>query len=132
MRFCLKFFFAIIIFGHLGVFTVCSNTGEAARPEWPGEVLEKAHVTHVITDPYTDPLLDARSTFGEEYRAVMRINALALGWHPDSADHNGNRAHDFAERLGMKLRSFDDFEDLLERLVTSLGSRSAPAAPPPG
>ena len=94
-----------------------------ARPEWPREVLEKAHITHVITDPYTDPLLDAKSTFGEEYRAVMRINALALGWHPDAADHNGNSAHDFAERLGMKLRSFEDFEDLLRRLVTSLADR---------
>ena len=33
MRFCLKFFFAIIIFGHLGVFTVCSNTGEVAQSQ---------------------------------------------------------------------------------------------------
>ena len=94
-----------------------------SSPGWAREVLERARVVRVITDPYTDPLLDARSALGEEYRSVMRINALAVGWHPDSADHNGNRAARFAERLGVKLRSFDDFETLLRRVVASLGER---------
>ena len=94
-----------------------------ADPHWPREVLKRAGVARVITDPYVDPLLDAKEAFGEEYRSVVRINAFAVAWHRDSADHNGNRAADFAERLDVKLESFDDFVHLLERVVHTLADR---------
>jgi hypothetical protein len=93
-------------------------------PEWPGELVRRAGVESVITDAYTDPLLDARAALGESYRAVFRINALAFGWHPARRDHNGQSAHELARRLGVALGSFDDYLDLLELVVESLGLRN--------
>ena len=93
------------------------------RPEWRHEVLERARVTTVITDSYTDPLLDARPALGANYRSVLRINAFALGWHPDSSDHNGNRAWELLKRAGLKAASFDEYLAALERLVDGMGSR---------
>jgi hypothetical protein len=95
-----------------------------ADPAWPGQVLERAHVERVVTDPYADPLLDARTELGELYRSVLRVNALALGWHAESRDHNGNSAHDLARRLGVELASFDDYLAFLAHLVDTLGERS--------
>src|SRR5438128_2086794 len=57
---------------------------------WPREVLRRARIERLITDPYTDPLLDACQALGANYNSVMRINAFAVGWHPESRDHNGN------------------------------------------
>ena len=93
------------------------------RPEWRREVLERARVVRVITDAYTDPLLDASAAFGAHYNSVARINALAFGWHPESRDHNGNSAAELAQRLGLTLESFDDFVQMLETLVDTLGAR---------
>ncbi len=95
-----------------------------ADGSWTKEVLRRANVTGVITDPYTDPLLDARAAFGEDYRSVFRINAFAMGWHPDARDHNGNSPFEFAKRLGAPLETFDDFVALLETAVDSMVSRN--------
>ena len=81
-------------------------------------------MTSVITDPYTDPLLDARAAFGDNYRSVFRINAFAMGWHPTATDHNGNSPFAFADRLGLKLDSFEDFETLLEKAVDTMADRN--------
>ncbi len=94
-----------------------------ADPTWVGEVLDRAGIRRIITDPYTNPMQDARETLGERYQSVLRINALAIGWHPESRDHNGNGAADFAARLDLKIRSFDGYLDLLARLVDTLGER---------
>ncbi len=92
-------------------------------PGWAGEVMARAGVERIITDPYSNPLLDARRALGESYRSVARVNALALGWHPKSRDHNGNSGHDFARALGVELDTFDDYADFLERFVDTLGDR---------
>ena len=94
-----------------------------SQPGWCSEVLRRAGVERVITDPYSDPLLDARQALGKDYRSVLRINSLACGWHPDSRDHNGNRAHTLLARLGLKPASFDDYLDALGKLVDGLASR---------
>ena len=93
------------------------------RVEWPGEILARARISAVITDAYNDPLLDPRPALGANYRSVMRINALALGWHPDSRDHNGNRAHELLRRAGLRADSFDDYLAALEGLVEGMASR---------
>jgi predicted TIM-barrel fold metal-dependent hydrolase len=93
------------------------------RPEWPQEMLKRARVSTVITDAYSDPLLDPRPAFGANYRSVLRINSLALGWHPDSRDHNGNRAHELLKRVGLKAESFDDYLAALEKLVDGMAAR---------
>lgn len=93
------------------------------RPEWRRTVLKRARVAHVITDVYTDPLLDARAAFGPHYNSVARINSLAFGWHSASRDHNGISAFDLAARLGVSLESFDDFVGFLETFVDTLGAR---------
>src|SRR5206468_3295239 len=66
---------------------------------WAAAVMSKAGVEHVITDPYMNPLLDAPSELGSLYTSVARINSLALGWHPDVRDHNGNVGHELVHRL---------------------------------
>jgi uncharacterized protein len=90
---------------------------------WRQEVLDQVGVERIITDPFNDPLLDARRALGERYCSIMRINALAVGWHPDSLDHNGNSAHLFAQRMGHRLDTFDDYLALLEALVDTLAQR---------
>jgi hypothetical protein len=94
-----------------------------ADPRWPHEVLRRAGVERIITDPYADPLLDAQETLGDTYHSVLRVNALAFGWHPESRDHNQNSAAAFAARLGLRLESFDDFLVLLDKLVRGLARR---------
>jgi hypothetical protein len=93
------------------------------RPEWQQEILKRAGITMVITDAYNDPLLDARPALGANYRSVMRINALALGWNPDSCDHNGNRAHELLKRAGLAADSFDEYLAALEKLVDGMPAR---------
>lgn len=93
------------------------------RPNWSSEVLRRAGIERVITDPYSDPLLNAREAFGKNYNSVLRINSFACGWHPDARDHNGNSAHALLARLGLNPRSFDDYLAALGKLVDGLASR---------
>jgi hypothetical protein len=93
------------------------------RPEWQHEVLNRARITTVITDAYNDPLLDPRPMLGANYRSVMRINSLTLGWHPDSRDHNDNRAHELLRRVGLKAETFDEYLVALEKLVAGMTAR---------
>ena len=41
------------------------------QPDWCAEVLRRAGVERIITDPYSDPLLDARQALGPNYRSVL-------------------------------------------------------------
>ncbi|MBL9135074.1 MAG: amidohydrolase family protein [Verrucomicrobiales bacterium] len=91
-----------------------------ARPDWCPGILRRAGVEHVITDPYSDPLLDARATFGPNYSSVVRINAFACGWHPSSCDHNGNSGHALLQRCGIQAGTFDDYMQGLETLMDGL------------
>lgn len=90
---------------------------------WVRSVLDRARLRAVITDPYVDPLLDARRELGDLYCSVLRINGFAYGWHPDAADHNGNNGQTFARRLGCEVESFDDYMDFLQIAVDTLGHR---------
>lgn len=87
------------------------------RPRWREEILQRAGVERVVTDPYTNPFLDARETLGANYFSVVRINAFACGWHPLSRDHNGNSAHALLEQIGLGALTFDDYLDSLEKVV---------------
>jgi hypothetical protein len=93
------------------------------QPGWCAGVLRRAGIERVITDPYSDPLLDARVAFGANYGSVMRINSLAFGWHPAAVDHNGNSGHKLLERVGLKADSFDGYLAALVKLVDGLASR---------
>ena len=90
---------------------------------WRDEVLNRARIERIITDPFNNPLLNAREALGERYCSVLRINALAFGWHPESLDHNGNSAHRFAQHIGHRVDTFDDYLALLEVLVDTLPER---------
>ncbi len=90
---------------------------------WRTEVLDRARIDRIITDPFNDPLLDAHEALGERYCSVLRINALAFGWHPESLDHNGNSAHRFAQQIGHQLDSFDDYLNMLDVLMDTLAER---------
>lgn len=92
-----------------------------ADPDWRLEVIRRAKIETLITDPFTQPLLDARETFGDNYRSVLRINAFAFGWHPLARDHNGNSAHDLIRHSGLQVKTFDDYLTALEHFVDTLG-----------
>jgi hypothetical protein len=92
-------------------------------PDWCKKALRRAGVEQLITDPYTNPLLDARATLGPNYRSVMRINSFACGWHPESLDHNGNSAYNLLRRVGLEAGSFDAYVAALEKLVDGMVSR---------
>lgn len=97
---------------------------EAHRHEsWSRKLLQRANVETVITDPYTDPLLDPTKVLGTNYRSVMRINSLACGWHPDSRDHNGNSSHELLGRIGRQPGGIDDYVVGIEQLVDGMRSR---------
>lgn len=94
-----------------------------ADRDWVRSVLDRAGIRHIITDPYTDPMGDVRGTLGKRYSSVCRINAFALGWHPDACDHNGNQAHAMAKQLGCEVQTFDDYLAMLETLVDTMAAR---------
>ena len=93
------------------------------RPRWSAELQAKAGIEAIITDPYTDPLLDARATLGTSYRSVMRINSLACAWNRESRDHNGNSGHELLARTGSPPGDFDEFRAGCTRLVATLADR---------
>lgn len=95
-----------------------------ADPTWVDTVIERAGIERIVTDPFSNILLDAPATLGERYRSVARINCFAFGWHADSHDHNGNSAHAIAAALGAQVDSFDAFLSFLERFVDTLSDRS--------
>lgn len=92
-------------------------------PNWPHEIMQRAGVQRIITDSYADPLLNARTELGPHYQAVFRINALAMSWHPDRRDHNGNSTFAIAEKLGRPCETFEDYCRLLEHIVDTLKDR---------
>ena len=94
-----------------------------ATPGWVDDVIAKAGIERIVTDPFSNVLLDARPSLGPRYRSVARINCLAVGWHADSRDHNGNSAHTVAAALGAQIDSFDDYVSLLEHFVDTVPDR---------
>lgn len=95
-----------------------------ASPGWVDDVIVRAGIERIITDPFSNILLDAPASLGPRYRSVARINCLAVGWHADSHDHNGNSAHAIASALGVQVGSFDDYLSLLELFVDTVPGRS--------
>ncbi len=91
-----------------------------ADPGWSGSVMDKAGIQTAISDPYRDPLMDSQKCLGARYRSVFRINAFAVGWHPDSRDHNGNSGRELLARLGRKPSSFDEYLECLPAILDSL------------
>ncbi|WP_413992376.1 amidohydrolase family protein [Labrys okinawensis] len=93
-------------------------------PQWLRRVIRRAGIERIITDPYLDPMLNARETLGAEYDSVLRINAFAVGWNPESRCHNGNCAHSLLRLAGMEVKSFDDYCTALRELVAGCASRN--------
>lgn len=95
-----------------------------ASPGWVDDVITRAGTVRIITDPFSNILLDAPASLGSQYRSVARINCLAVGWHADSHDHNGNSAHAIAAALDASVDSFDDYLSFLELFVETAPGRS--------
>lgn len=92
--------------------------------KWPGEVVKRAGIRRIVTDSFLDPVSDLRPQLGDRYDAVLRFNAFAFGWHPESLDHNGNCAHAMLARLGMDVRTFDDYCSAIRELVAGCRGRN--------
>ena len=93
-----------------------------ADPAWNSSVMDRARIKAVITDPYLDPLLDAKAALGERYRSVLRVNPFAQGWGPDSLDHSGNNGRALMRKLGLEPATFDDFLEALPKLFDAMPS----------
>ncbi len=93
-----------------------------ADPSWSAEVMGRAGIRTAISDPYVDPLLDARQALGEGYRSVLRINAFAYGWHPEARDHNGNNGQALMGRLGLVPASFEEYLEALPLVLDRMPS----------
>jgi hypothetical protein len=93
-------------------------------PGWVDDVIVKAGIERIVTDPFSNILLDAPASLGSRYTSVARINCFAVGWHADSHDHNGNSAHAIAAALGAQVDSFDDYLSLLELFVDTAPDRN--------
>ncbi len=91
-----------------------------ADPGWSAAVMDRAGIQTAISDPYRDPLLDARKALGDRYRSVLRINGFAFGWHPDAQDHNGNSGRAMMARLGLAPSSFDEYMEALPRVLDAM------------
>ncbi|MCX7039439.1 MAG: amidohydrolase family protein [Spirochaetes bacterium] len=89
-------------------------------PAWSATVMDRAGIQTAISDPYRDPLLDVRKALGDRYRSVLRINAFAFGWHPDSRDHNGHNGRAMMSRLGLAPASFDEYLEALPKVLDCL------------
>jgi hypothetical protein len=94
-----------------------------ADPGWYGKVMDRAGIEKAVSDPYKDPLMDVTKALGERYRSVMRINSFAVGWHPESRDHNGNSAQEMLGRLGIHTKSFDEYLQSFERVLDMMPGR---------
>ena len=93
-----------------------------AQPGWVAQLMDRAGIARAISDPYSDPLMDVRKALGDRYFSVLRINALALGWHPESRDHNGHSAQDLFSRARLAPRTFDEYLEALPALLDLLPS----------
>lgn len=91
-------------------------------PSWSSSVMDRAGIQAAISDPYRDPLMDARRSLGERYRSVLRINGFAFGWHPGARDHNGNNGQAMMSRLGLSPTSFDEYMEGLGQVVDRMPS----------
>jgi uncharacterized protein len=98
--------------------------GRNADPSWSDSVMDRARIQTAISDPYADPLLDVRKALGDRYRSVLRINAFAFGWHPESSDHNGVSGHALMRRLGISPSSFDEYVEGLGLVLDRMSSLS--------
>ena len=93
------------------------------RPNFQTETLKGEGVQRIITDDYTHPLLNAQEALGSHYQSVMRINAFALGWHPDARDHNGNSAANLLKQEGLAPDTFDAYLEALSILARRMEPR---------
>jgi hypothetical protein len=94
-----------------------------ARPGGWAEILDRAKIERIITDPYVDPMLDACDEIGPRHLSVLRINAFACGWNSEAKDHNGTSAHEILGRLDIRPASFDDYVATLDALVAGAAGR---------
>ncbi len=94
-----------------------------SEKDFQSESLAKSGVIQVITDDYTNPMLNARESLGGQYQSVVRINAFALGWHAESKDHNGNSAAYLLSNAGFYPDSFEDYLGAIRGLAKQMKSR---------
>lgn len=94
------------------------------NPEkWVEMVLTRAGIQHVLTDVYRNSVLDVRPALGPLYHSAMRMNAFAMGWNPDSRDHNGVNSWELFSSLGIEVKKFEDFVAGLEQIIGTMKER---------
>jgi hypothetical protein len=76
---------------------------------------EYSLIDKALWDPYWDIW---RESFDPElFKPVFRINSLLFGYGRGVKDHNGNNPYVFEELLNLKVETFEDYIDLVDRVL---------------
>ncbi len=90
--------------------------------DWTRRVFrERALIDKALWDPYWDIW---RESFDPElFKPVFRINSLLFGYRRGAVDHNGNSPYVFEEYLNLKVEKFDDYMNLIDRVLEEARKR---------
>ncbi len=76
---------------------------------------EKSLIDKALWDPYWD--IWGESFDPELFIRVFRINALLFGYCREARDHNGNSPYIFEHHLNIKVETFEDYVNLVDRAL---------------
>jgi len=76
---------------------------------------EKALIDKVLLDPYWN--VWGGSFDPDLFKPVFRINMLLFGYNREAKDHNGNTPYILERYFNLRVRKFEDYIDLLDRVL---------------
>ncbi|MEM2915022.1 MAG: amidohydrolase family protein, partial [Candidatus Bathyarchaeia archaeon] len=83
---------------------------------WIKKVLrEKSLIDKVLWDPYWDIWM--KSFDRELFLPVLRINSLLFGYGRNAKDHNGNNPYIFEKYLNIRVETFKDYLNLVDKVL---------------
>ena len=82
---------------------------------WVSKVFRKSLIDKALWDPYWD--ICGESFDPELFRRVLRINPLLFGFSSEAKDHNGNSPYVFERQLNLKVGTFEDYMDLVDKTL---------------
>ncbi|MEM3546613.1 MAG: amidohydrolase family protein [Candidatus Bathyarchaeia archaeon] len=82
---------------------------------------ESSLIDGVLWDPYWD--IWGESFDPELFKPVFRINSLLFGYRRDVRDHNGNSPYVFEKYLNLKVETFEDYMNLVDKVLEEAKKR---------
>lgn len=76
---------------------------------------DKCSIDNVLWDPYWN--IWGESFDPEIFKPVFRINALLFGYDRRVKDHNGNNPYMFEQYLNLRVETFEDYLNLVDKVL---------------